>query len=322
VVYEGRIGLNKGPAVLLLMGPTAAGKSALALEIAEHFNAEIVSVDSASIYQSMNAGTAKPSQAERGRIPHHLIDIVSPLESYSVERFRQDALACVRDIHARGKQAVLAGGTMMYFKALMYGLDAMPEADHDVREALDQQAKDIGWPGMHAKLMQVDPVTAHRLDPNDAQRIQRALEVFALAGQPLSALHGRTLNKEIEGIHFKTLALMPSERSVLHERIAQRFELMLQAGLLEECRQLRHDYPDLHAGLPSMRCVGYRQALEYLDGKTDEVEFRFKAIVATRQLAKRQMTWMRSLGSDSEIDPLTPNLMEKGLHAAGALLGA
>lgn len=320
MVHARRVSLSDAPPVLLLMGPTAAGKSALALEIAERFDAEIVSVDSAAIYQAMNAGTAKPTEAERQRITHHLIDILSPLESYSVERFRQDALACVRDIHARGKRAVLAGGTMMYFKALKQGLDAMPEADPLVRAALDAQAREIGWPAMHDRLKKADPVSADRLDPNDSQRIQRALEVFALTGQPLSSFHGQTTNPMAPLFHFKTLALMPSDRSVLHDRIAQRFDLMLKAGLVEECRQLRLDYPGLHPALPSMRCVGYRQALAFLDGEMDAAAFRFQGIVATRQLAKRQMTWMRSLGSDAEIDPFRDDAMQRGLMAAGHLL--
>jgi len=290
------------------------------LEMAARFNAEIVSVDSAAIYQAMHAGTAKPSPAEQARIPHHLIDIVSPLESYSVERFRQDAVNCVGAIHSRGKRAILAGGTMMYFKALMHGLDAMPEADPEVRVRLDQQAKQVGWPAMHARLEQVDPITAQRLDPHDAQRIQRALEVFELTGQALSSFHGRVNQPASPAFQFKTLALMPVERSILHERIAKRFDAMLEAGLVEECQQLRQFFPGLHSGLPSMRCVGYRQALEFLDGKIDAETFRFKAIVATRQLAKRQMTWMRSLGSDIELDPLAPDLMEKGLNAARTLL--
>jgi tRNA dimethylallyltransferase len=302
------------------MGPTAAGKSALALEIAERCNAEIISVDSAAIYQAMNAGTAKPTSTERAHIPHHLIDIVSPLESYSVERFRHDTLACIQDIHARGKRAVLAGGTMMYFKALLHGLDAMPEADPEVREKLDQEAKERGWPGMHARLKEIDPLTAARLDPHDSQRIQRALEVYALTGQPLSSFHGRTSTHPTQTLRYKSVGLMPLERSVLHERIAQRFDLMLQAGLVEECRQLQQDYPGLHPGLPSMRCVGYRQALECIEGKIDADQFRFKAIVATRQLAKRQMTWMRSLGSDAEIDPLASDAMQKGLSLAQQFL--
>lgn len=314
--------LAQAPQVLLLMGPTAAGKTALALEIADRFNAEIISVDSAAIYQSMNAGTAKPTQLERDRIPHHLIDILSPLESYSVERFRQDALACVNDIHARGKRAVLAGGTMMYFKALMQGLDEMPEADSDVRASLDQQAKEVGWPKMHERLLEVDPVTAHRLDPNDSQRIQRALEVFELTGQPLSSFHGRESNTESVHLHFKTLALMPADRAILHERIAQRFDLMLNVGLVAECQQLQKNYVNLHAGLPSMRCVGYRQALQFLNGELDEAALRFKGIVATRQLAKRQMTWMRSLGSDLTLDPFAPEIITKGVQAAGLLLEA
>jgi len=319
VVYERRVALHTAPPVLLIMGPTASGKSALALEIASRFNGEIVSVDSAAIYQSMNAGTAKPTQAERELIPHHLVDIVSPLESYSAERFRQDALRCVEEIHARGKRAILAGGTMLYFKALKHGLDSLPEADAAVRAEIDALARQKGWPAMHDRLKEIDPITAARLEPNDSQRIQRALEVYQLTGKPLSSLHGQTEKDSNTGFQFRTLSLMPTERGPLHERIALRFQSMLAAGLIEECMALRRTYPGLHAGLPSMRCVGYRQALEYMDGQVDEATFHFKAIVATRQLAKRQMTWMRSLGNDSELDPLQANLLKEGLESAQAL---
>ncbi len=314
--------MSRSPAVLLLMGPTAAGKSALALAIAQQCNAEIISVDSAAIYRQMDAGTAKPTQAERALVPHHLIDVIDPTAAYSAARFHADALACIADIHARGRRAVLAGGTMLYFKALLAGLDALPAADAAVRAGLDARAAQLGWPALHAELAAVDPVTAARLAPNDSQRIQRALEVHQLTGQPLSALHQRANTAAPAHHSWRVLALPPSDRAALHQRIAHRFDQMLAAGLVEEVARLQRDWPDLHRDLPSMRCVGYRQAWEWLAGEVDQATLRARGIVATRQLAKRQLTWMRSLPVDVELDCLRPDLLQAGSLAARRLMAA
>ncbi len=274
------------------MGPTAAGKSALALALAERLGGEIVSVDSAQIYRGMDVGTAKPDPATRARIPHHLIDIVDPTESYSAARFRADALAAIAAIRTRGRVPVVAGGTMLYFKALTEGLSALPPADPAVRAEIDARAVRDGWPALHAALARVDPTTAARLAPTDAQRIQRALEVLELSGRPLSALQGAREAGDALGPVVR-IALVPGDRARLHAAIAERFDAMLAAGLVDELRRLRRRY-GLDASLPSMRSVGYRQAWEYLDGRIDAPTLRAKGIAATRQLAKRQLTWLRS----------------------------
>lgn len=280
-----------------LAGPTASGKTAIALALAERLPLEIVSVDSALIYRGMDIGTAKPSPAERAQVPHHLIDILDPAESYSAARFVQDAQALINAIHARGRLPLLVGGTMLYFKALIDGLDAMPGSDSTVRAALDAQAAALGWPALHAQLAQVDPATAARLAPHDAQRIQRALEVWQLTGQPLSAFHQRSRAAATPPVH-RLLSLEPDNRAWLHERIAQRFEAMQQAGFLDEVLALRQR-GDLHGDLPSMRCVGYRQAWEALDeGLHGSALHRYwleRGVAATRQLAKRQLTWLRGM---------------------------
>jgi tRNA dimethylallyltransferase len=293
------------PLVVALMGPTASGKTAAALAIARAIPSEIVSVDSALVYRGMDIGTAKPSAAELAAAPHHLIDILDPAESYSAMQFRQDALRLIGEIQARGNLPLLVGGTMLYFKALRDGLDELPQADPALRARLDAEAAEIGSPAMHAKLAALDPATAARLQANDAQRIQRALEIIELTGQPMSAL---LLNKPKTELPFATLpiALEPSDRSVLHARIAARFDAMLDdrnRNLITEVEQLRKR-GDLHLGLPSMRCVGYRQAWEYLDGAYDRKELREKGIAATRQLAKRQLTWLRSMPDRQIIDCL------------------
>ena len=284
------------PLAVAIMGPTASGKTAAALEIARQIPAEIISVDSALVYRGMDIGTAKPTPAERAAVPHHLIDILDPRDAYSVMQFRHDALRLVDDIVARGKLPLLVGGTMLYFKALQDGLDALPPADAALRVRLDEEAARIGSPAMHAKLAAIDPDTAARLKPNDAQRIQRALEIFELTGQPMSQLLAKAPRSELP-FTLLPLALEPSERSVLHARIAARFDAMLDdadGGLIAEVEALRAR-GDLHLGLPSMRCVGYRQAWEYLDGAYDWATMREKGIAATRQLAKRQLTWLRSM---------------------------
>jgi tRNA dimethylallyltransferase len=281
-----------------LAGPTASGKTGLALALARELPLEIISVDSALIYRGMDIGTAKPTPAELASVPHHLIDILDPQAAYSAAQFVQDANAHIDAIRARGRLPLLVGGTMLYFKALIDGLDALPAADPAVRAMLDAQAAAIGWPAMHARLAEVDPVTAQRLAPGDTQRIQRALEVWHLSGQPLSALHTRAAAQRADAPNHCLLALEPHDRAWLHQRIAQRFELMLEAGFLDEVRRLRAQ-PHLHEGLPSIRCVGYRQAWEALaaglDGEALRAQVLERGVVATRQLAKRQLTWLRGM---------------------------
>jgi len=278
---------------ILLMGPTASGKSALALAMAERFGGEIVSVDSAQIYRGMDVGTAKPDAATRARIAHHLIDVIDPTDAYSAARFARDALAAIAAIRGRGRVPILAGGTMLYFKALTEGLSMLPAADPALRARLDARAAKEGWPALHAELARVDAATAARLEPGDSQRIQRALEVWQLAGVPLSSLQGRREGARDALGPAQRIALVPSDRARLHRAIAQRFEAMLAAGLVEELRALRHRYR-LTPELPSMRCVGYRQAWAHLDGHIDAATLRERGIAATRQLAKRQFTWLRA----------------------------
>ena len=291
------------------MGPTASGKSAVAMELAARLPVEIVSVDSALVYRDMNIGTAKPDGAMRQRVRHHLLDLIDPTQAYSAARFRQDALAAMRDIVARGRVPLLAGGTMLYFKALREGLSELPAADAVVRQTIGALAAELGWPGVHRELERIDPVTAQRLDPNDAQRIQRAMEIFRLSGKPMSQLVGAAAAPDLP-YRIVPLALMPGERSVLHERIAQRFELMLKQGLIDEVRGLRKKY-QLTGELPSMRCVGYRQVWHYLDGKYDLESMRAKAIAATRQLAKRQLTWLRASAAVQTFDFTAGNLQQR-----------
>jgi len=278
--------------VVFLLGPTAAGKTASSLQISAQLNAEIISVDSALVYQHMNIGTAKPSQAELQQVPHHLIDLCTPVEVYSVARFVEDATAAIKTVQDKGKVALLTGGTMMYFNALEHGIAPMPDADEQVRETLATQALKVGWPAMHAKLAKVDPVAAAKIHPNDPQRIQRALEVYELTGEPLSELQKQT-QSNLQAKPVK-LALMPESRSWLHQRIEQRFGQMVDSGLIEEVTQLQQQFK-LDLNLPSMRSVGYRQVLGFLNGEYDKQTMYDKAIAATRQLAKRQMTWIRGM---------------------------
>jgi tRNA dimethylallyltransferase len=303
------------PAIVALAGPTASGKSAAALTLAEHLDAEIVSVDSALVYRGLDIGSAKPSLAERARVPHHLIDIRDPADSYSAADFAADAQRLVREIRARGRRVVFAGGTMLYFKALFDGLAAMPPADPDTRARIEAEAAAAGWPALHARLAEVDPETAARLAPNDAQRIQRALEVFYLTGAPLSLLHRQTASTPgLQPDRF--LSLEPSDRGWLHERIAQRFDAMLAAGFLDEVRRLRAR-GDLHAALPAMRAVGYRQAWEALDGVQPLDSVRERGIAATRQLAKRQLTWLRAMPQRTVIACDAPDPLQQVLRACG-----
>ena len=290
-----------------IAGPTASGKSALAMALAAHWardglRTEIISVDSALVYRGMDIGTAKPSADEQRAVPHHLIDIRDPLQAYSAAEFVADATRLIAEVQARGALPLLVGGTMLYFKALLDGMDDLPAADPVVRAALEARGKSEGWPALHAELAQVDPVTAARLSPNDSQRIQRALEVYQLSGQPLSSLHTTksVANKADESWSNTLISLEPDDRAWLHQRIAQRFDAMLTAGFLDEMAALRAR-GDLHPDLPAMRSVGYRQAWEMLDGAYGPdpahalATLRERGIVATRQLAKRQITWLRSM---------------------------
>jgi tRNA dimethylallyltransferase len=288
------------------MGPTASGKSALALALAQRMPAEIVSVDSAQVYRGMDIGTAKPDAEARRRVPHHLIDVIDPTEAYSAARFRADALAAVAAIRGRGRVPLLVGGTMLYFKALLEGLSALPPADPAIRTALDARAAREGWPALHAELARVDPPTAARLEPTDAQRIQRALEVYAATGTPLSRLQGAREGGAGLG-PVVAIALLPPDRVRLHAAIAERFDAMLSGGLVDELRGLRARHA-LAPELPSMRCVGYRQAWAYLDGAIDAPTLRATGIAATRQLAKRQFTWLRALPA-IPVDATAPALL-------------
>ena len=309
--------VSAGARVLALAGPTASGKSAAALAIAQEHDAEIISVDSALVYRGMDIGTAKPSPAERGSVPHHLIDIRDPLQAYSAAEFAADAQRLVAQINARGKLALLVGGTMLYFKALFEGLDAMPAADPAARAEVEAEAAAKGWPAMHAELALVDPATAARLAPNDAQRIQRALEVFRVSGRPLSSFHQRTANAPALAA-TPLFSLEPQDRAWLHERIARRFDDMLAGGFLEEVKTLRAR-GDLTPDLPSMRCVGYRQAWEALDGLWPMAQLRDKGIFATRQLAKRQLTWLRSMPQRRVIPCDAPDAMQQLLALVRAI---
>ena len=307
--------------VVCLLGPTASGKTAAALELARQLPIEIVSVDSALVYREMDIGTAKPDAAERAQVPHHLIDIIDPADSYSAGQFHDDARRLIGEIRARGRVPLLVGGTMLYYRALSQGLNDMPSADPEVRAALDAQAADLGWPALHARLAEVDPVTAARLAPNDSQRIQRALEVWMLSGQALSAFHAKARQPSAETAYrFIPVALEPSDRAVLHERIARRFDQMIAAGLVDEVARL-HARGDLHPGLPSIRCVGYRQIWAYLDGEIDLPSARDKGVFATRQLCKRQLTWLRGMSERTVIDCCDADATAQTVHAIRALLG-
>ena len=291
--------LQTMPRAICLAGPTAAGKTAAAMAIADRYDVEIISVDSALVYRGMDIGTAKPTSAELSAVPHHLIDIRDPLNAYSAAEFVQDAERLMLEIASRGKLPLLVGGTMLYFKALFDGLDDMPKANAKLREEMAAQAAQQGWPALHAEQALVDAVTAARLKPNDSQRISRALEVYKLSGQPLSWFHHKNAIDNIAASVRKIsatalISLEPDHRSWLHERIARRFDAMLAAGLVDEVKAL-HSRGDLHADLPSMRCVGYRQVLEVLNDQSPASTLRDKGIFATRQLAKRQITWLRSM---------------------------
>jgi tRNA dimethylallyltransferase len=287
------------PQAIFILGPTASGKTQLAFDLIERFKNrqqfEIISIDSALVYRDMNIGTAKPDAATLKKYPHHLINLIDPAEAYSAARFCREALPLMAEIIGRGAIPLLVGGTMLYAKALTEGLSDMPESDPEIRRELDERALKIGWPAMHAELAKVDAVTAARLKPNDSQRIQRALEIFQQTGMPISTLQQRKNNDYSWPYETLMIGLMPSDRAVLHARIAARFDAMLAAGLVDEVKQLREKYL-LNADMPSMRAVGYRQTWEFLDGDGSSLDdARQKGIAATRQLAKRQMTWLRSM---------------------------
>jgi tRNA dimethylallyltransferase len=305
----------RSPHWIGIAGPTAGGKTAAALALAQRLPVEIVSVDSALVYRGMDIGTAKPSAADRAAVPHHLIDILDPAERYSAAAFVQAATRLIGQIRARGAMPLLVGGTMLYFKALIDGLDEMPAADPAVRARIDAQAAEVGWPAMHARLAEVDPVTAARLAPGDSQRIQRALEVWHSSGRALSSFHAASPKTTLQdGALF---SLEPQDRAWLHARIAQRFDAMLADGFLDEVKALRAR-GDLSPDLPSMRCVGYRQAWEALDGLWPMSELRERGIAATRQLAKRQITWLRSMPARHVIACDAPDAIERLVQQAMA----
>lgn len=292
---------------LAVLGPTASGKSALGLWMADQgLPIEIISLDSALVFKDMNIGTAKPTPQELGLVPHHLIDIITPSETFSAAEFVTQCHALIADIRARGKVPVILGGTMMYFKTLVSGMDDLPVANPLVRKRIEEQAANEGWPAIHAQLASVDPVTAARLKPNDSQRLQRALEVFLITGRPLSSFHQRDQKADST---LPVLSVEPSDRSVLHRRIESRFHNMLEQGLIEEVIELRHNYV-LDESMPSMRCVGYRQVWEHLRGQCSHEEMVDRGVAATRQLAKRQITWLRSTANKEVVDPLQSGWMD------------
>jgi len=301
------------------MGPTASGKSAVALELARQFPVEIVSVDSAQVFRGMDIGTAKPSAADRAAVPHHLIDIIEPTQTYSAAQFRADALSLMHEITSRGRIPLLVGGTMLYFKALREGLSVLPQADAAVRSAIDTEARQRGWPALHAELARIDPTTAARLEPADAQRIQRALEVHRVTGRPMSELLAR---REAEPLPYRLvqISLLPSDRAALHRRIEARFDAMLRKGLVEELRSLRKRYA-LRPGLPSMRCVGYRQVWQFLEGEITEAELRDRGVFATRRLAKRQLTWLRATEGLAVVDCLAKDAVRQVHEISARELG-
>jgi tRNA dimethylallyltransferase len=283
--------------VLALLGPTASGKTGVAVELAKSYPIEIISMDSALVYRDMDIGTAKPDAVTLRQAPHHLINLIDPTQRYSAARFRTDALQVIRQADVRGNIPLLVGGTMLYYKALVEGLDDLPQADDAVRAQIDAEARERGWPALYAELAECDPRTAARIEATDAQRIQRALEVMRVSGRPMSSFWQNQRGSS-PPYRFHALALIPSDRSRLHQRIEARFDAMLRAGLVEEVSGLRNRYA-LTSGLPSMRCVGYRQVWEYLEGAYDAQEMRNRGIYATRQLAKRQLTWLRGMQTET-----------------------
>lgn len=301
--------MTQNPLAIFLMGPTASGKTGAAAELYSKLPVEIISVDSALVFKDMNIGTAKPDEKTLAKAPHHLIDIIDPTCAYSAANFRSDALRLMAEITARGKVPLLVGGTMLYFNALQGGLSNLPAANPAIRAEIEAEAEKVGWPAMHARLAHIDPETAARLQPADMQRIERALEVHRVTGQTMTALHLASKG-EVLPYRLLKIALVPSDRKALHERIAHRFDSMLASGFLDEVRALLAKYPELTPESTSMRCVGYRQALEHLAGQYETNELRDRGIFATRQLAKRQLTWLRGMADTIEVDCLDPAMHE------------
>lgn len=305
--------------VLCLAGPTASGKSAASLALAERWPVEIIVMDSATIYRSMDIGTAKPSREEQARVPHHLIDIRDPAETYSAADFRNDALNLIGQIRARGNIPLICGGTMMYYKILREGISALPPADPALRARIDEEAKARGWPALHAELARYDPATAARLAPNDSQRLQRAIEIYRSSGIPMSEWLARQRRDASPAYRYVTVSLEPGDRSALHARIARRYHDMISAGLLDETKRL-YRRGDLHTGMPSVRCVGYRQLWDHLEGRVDLTTAVEQAIAATRQLAKRQLTWLRSDAERHVVDCLATDALARVVDIAGRFL--
>lgn len=309
---------KKLPPAIAILGPTASGKSNLALSITDHFPIEIISIDSAQVYRYMDIGSAKPDPQILTKIPHHLINLIDPDQQYSAAQFRHDALLTMKEITRRGNIPLLVGGTMLYFKALREGLSDLPPADQQIRKEIEASAAEKGWSTLHHLLQSVDPISAERIQPNDSQRIQRALEIYYLTGKPMSQ---QMVSSQPASIPYRliSIALLPSDRKVLHQRIQHRFETMLKMGLIEEVRSILSQF-SLTLEMPSMRCVGYRQVYQYLQGQLSLMELREKGAAATRQLAKRQLTWLRSMEQLTEFDCLADNLLEQAMYYLQTML--
>ncbi|MDP8568656.1 tRNA (adenosine(37)-N6)-dimethylallyltransferase MiaA [Methylophilus aquaticus] len=298
------------PPAIFLMGPTASGKTAATITLYQQFPVEIISVDSALVYQGMDIGTAKPDAETLRQAPHHLIDLITPLEQYSAAQFAKDALALMHQATQQGRIPLLVGGTMLYFNALQHGLSALPQADPAIRAEIEAEAERIGWPALHAQLTEIDPAVAANIQINDMQRIERALEVYRISGQSMSDLRAQSTKTELPFDVLK-IALVPSDRAILHQRIAERFALMLAHGLVDEVQRLLAQYPQLTAETPSMRCVGYRQTLDYLKGEIDLKTLGEHGVYATRQLAKRQLTWLRGMDDLLVLDALNATCLNQ-----------